>query len=151
MRRICITGVPGSGKSYLAVKIRDIRYTVGDLNTLASEAGCMIGEEVDIECLAAVLENSNIGIVEGHYSHLLPCRAIIITEATEECIEGRLKLREYSKEKIEENLDALRSDSIFSEALDRIPATRIMRIDTTNGIDERGMNRILLFIEQYKG
>ncbi|EQD79421.1 nucleotide kinase, partial [mine drainage metagenome] len=128
-----------------------VGYIVGDLNTIASEAGCMIGEEVDIECLAAALEDSKVDIVEGHYSHLLPCRAIIITEATEECIERRLKLREYYKKKIEENLDALRSDSIFSEALDRIPSTRIMRIDTTDGIDEKGMNRILLFIEQYMG
>ena len=146
---ICISGVPGSGKTFLSGKLSEMGFHVEDLNKLALENGCMEGDVVDVDRLSGVISAMHPDIVEAHYSHLLPCTAAIITEASFDILHQRLRERGYPGSKIEQNLDAAMSNTIFYEALDRLPLTRIMRVNTTNGIDEEKLNTILLFIKKY--
>ncbi|MHB1492751.1 MAG: AAA family ATPase [Thermoplasmataceae archaeon] len=146
---ICISGVPGSGKTFLSGKLSEMGFHVEDLNKLALENGCMEGDVVDVDRLSGVISAMHPDIVEAHYSHLLPCTAAIITGASFDVLQQRLLERGYPDSKIEENLEAAMSNTIFYEALDRLPLTRIMRVDTTNDIDEEKLNTISLFIKKY--
>ncbi|KAA8923463.1 adenylate kinase family protein [Thermoplasma sp.] len=132
-RLICISGIPGTGKSTVCSIIGNMGYLCVEGNTLAARYGCLSGDEVDVDCLSdGLLRDGFSGIVAAHYSHLLPCDIVVILEADEAVLRKRMAERAYPPEKIQENLDAQRSDIIYSESLDRLPATRIFRIRNTD-------------------
>lgn len=68
-------------------------------------------------------------MAESHYSHFLDCRKIVILECEISVIEERLKKRGYPPVKIQENIEVQMSDLIYLEALEKMPSTRIARID----------------------
>lgn len=146
---ISITGVPGSGKTYLSSRLRERGFHVTGLNEVAREHGCITYDIIDIECLKSVIASLNPQIAEAHYSHLLPCNAVIMVEASENVLRERLRHRGYSDFKIEENIAALLSDSIFYEALDRLPRNRIMIVNTSNDINADDMKNISEFINRF--
>ena len=146
---ISITGVPGSGKTYLSSMLRERGFQVSDLNEIARVHGCVVDDTVDIQCMKSVISSPNPQIAEAHYSHLLPCNAIIILVASEDVLRERLEKRGYSGVKIEENIDAILSDSIFYESLDRLPRNRIMIVNTTNGLSAEDMEKISEFIKRF--
>ncbi|EQB67613.1 MAG: hypothetical protein AMDU2_EPLC00005G0449 [Thermoplasmatales archaeon E-plasma] len=146
---ISITGVPGSGKTYLSSMLRERGFQVSDLNEIARVHGCLVDDTVDIQCMKSVISSPNPQIAEAHYSHLLPCNAIIILVASEDVLRERLEKRGYSGVKIEENIDAILSDSIFYESLDRLPRNRIMIVNTTNGLSAEDMEKISEFIKRF--
>ncbi len=126
---ICISGIPGTGKSTICNLLNDLGYTCVEGNALAVKYGCLSGDEVDVDCLSDRMRSDNFkGIVAAHYAHLLPCNIVIILEADESALRQRMMDRGYSPEKIDENLDAQRSDTIYAESLERLPANRIFRI-----------------------
>ena len=127
---ICISGIPGTGKTTVCRKMNDLGHPCVEGNELATRYGCISGDQVDIDCLSDhLLMDRFHGIIAAHYAHLLPCDVVIILEADESKLRERMKARGYPDEKIEENLDAQRSDVIYSESLDLIPSTRIFRIN----------------------
>ena len=132
---ICITGVPGSGKSTICKEIVSSGYDCRNVLDLNGAASCLEDDEMDIDCLKEhVVANLNDdAIVEGHYSHLLGCSIVFIIEREEDLINKTLIGRGYPPEKIDENLDALRSDIIYQEALEFLPASRIHRIQVDEG------------------
>ncbi|WP_162509171.1 adenylate kinase [Thermogymnomonas acidicola] len=100
------------------------------LNELAREMGGFVnGDEVDIDLLSCA--RLPYRFVESHYSHLLPCSAVFILEVSEDTLRRRMEERGGYSEggKIEENLETQRADIYFQEALERLPATRIFRIN----------------------
>lgn len=128
---ICITGVPGTGKSTVSDILRNRGYSVADGNRISEDAGCTEDGVVDIDCLIQRASFDSLDAVESHFSHLLNCRSVVILEAGEDILRQRLGERGYEQEKILENVEAGLSGMIYSEALDRTPASRIFRIDTT--------------------
>ena len=146
---ISITGVPGSGKTYLSSILREKGFHVAELNEIAKDHGCLVQDIVVIECLKSVISSMKPEIAEAHYSHLLPCNAIIILVASEDVLRERLEKRGYSGLKIEENIDAILSDSIFYESLDRLPRNRIMIVNTTNDLIAKDMEKISEFIKRF--
>ncbi len=96
---------------------------------------CVENNEMDMDCLRDRIkwEGKSGIIIEGHYSHLLPCEMVFILERDESETGKTLLQRGYSKEKVEENLDALRSDIIYQEALELLPSSRIQRIKVVEG------------------
>lgn len=124
---ICITGIPGTGKTSLCrmLNLHGIKCT--GLNGIAESSGLISDGVVDVDSLASVHIESTV--VESHYSHFMKCSHVIILVDDEDVLRRRMELRGYSREKINENLDAQRAQTIYYEALDRIPAGRIFIIE----------------------
>lgn len=131
----CITGVPGTGKSTLSDKMRQKGIKVEDGTKLAEELGCRSGEYVDIDCMLERLNNRNVDVIEAHFSHLLRPFSAIILKCSEDELIRRLNKRKYSVEKIRENVDAMLGGIIEFECRDTLPSSRILIIETTNGVD----------------
>lgn len=129
---ISLTGVPATGKSTVSAILAGEGYRVCRAVDIAREAGCISGEDVDIECLREKGKFRDCDIVEGHYSHLLPCEAVIILQADTEILRKRMEERGYSSAKISGNIDAQLAGTIYFDALDRMPSSRIFIIDTTS-------------------
>lgn len=132
---ICITGVPGSGKSTVCGILREQGFDCRNVLDLEGANSCLEGDEMDIDCLREkAIPYTNTGIiVEGHYSHILQCSMIFILERGEDIVSEALKQRGYPHEKISSNIDAIRSDIIYQEALESAPAPRIHRIVVHEG------------------
>ncbi|GGM73609.1 hypothetical protein GCM10007108_09470 [Thermogymnomonas acidicola] len=124
---MCITGPPGAGKTTVCRVLLSMGVSCASLNELAREMGFVNGDEVDIDLLSCA--RLPYRFVESHYSHLLPCSAVFILEVSEDTLRRRMEERGYSEGKIEENLETQRADIYFQEALERLPATRIFRIN----------------------
>ncbi|MGP6219758.1 AAA family ATPase [Caldiplasma sukawensis] len=130
-----ITGVPGTGKTTLSERLRQNGLKIEDGTKLAEDLGCKSGECVNIDCMLERLHNKHIEIVEGHFSHLLRPFSSIILYCTEDELVRRLNSRKYPSEKIRENVDAMIGGIMEYECRDIIPSSRILIIDTTNGVD----------------
>ena len=123
------------------------------INDLAIENNLILGEDVDKgykivdipslnESLNKVMkdffnlkmENNNpkLIIVEGHLSHLCSnCDKCIVLRLNPQILEKRLKSRNYSKSKINENLEAEALSVCSAEAYD-IHGNLVNEVDTTN-------------------
>lgn len=145
---ICITGVPGTGKSSTGIKLRGMGYRICDGNDEASKLGCSSGGEVDIDCLATKMETKECDAIESHYAHLLRCSQIVILEASEDILRQRLNSRGYTKEKIQDNVEAQLSGQIYFEALDRLPSGRIITLSTSLMSPEKTAEEISRIIEE---
>ena len=116
--RIALTGTPGTGKTTISDILRMEGFEVLSLEKLAEKLNCL-GEldysdnskPVDIELLNTKLVHewkntpNNITFIDGHLSHLLPCDQIIILRCKPDVLEKRLTKRNYSKEKIQSNVE----------------------------------------------
>lgn len=123
---ICITGIPGTGKTTIARMLNNNGIKCTGLNNIALKCGALNGETVDIDILNKIEINSDV--VESHYSHLLDCNYVIILEDDEAQLIKRMVARGYPESKINENIDAQRAGIIYWEAIDRMPANHIFVI-----------------------
>lgn len=129
---ICISGIPGTGKTTVAALLRERGLNVCDANLISQESGCTEGDVVDIDCMLQRASFRDCDIIEGHFSHLLECSLTVILESDADVIRERLRGRGYAEGKIEENVDAQLSGSIYAEALDITPSTRIHVLNTSD-------------------
>ncbi len=114
--RIALSGTPGSGKSRLAQELAEdfeilsFEGLAEEMNLLSEvdEDGC---REIDIDEMIARLQESwetppsKSLVIDGHLSHLLPVDAVVVLRAHPLVIDARLHLREYSEEKIRDNVE----------------------------------------------
>ncbi len=124
---ICITGIPATGKTTVCNYLKSMGIQCSSLNDVAEERQLIQNGCVDIDSLKEI--KMDCTVVEAHYSHLLKCDYVIILKDDEDAILGRMNERKYSKEKISENLDVQRSDTIYYEALDHLPGNRIFTVN----------------------
>jgi adenylate kinase len=132
---ICITGIPGTGKTTICKMLNENGIACHELNRIAMEFGALTGDTVDIDVLRKNYTCSEV--VESHYSHLLECKYVIILEDDERQLIKRMLARGYPEEKIMENIDAQRSGVIYFEAIDRLPANHIYTVkENSRGIND---------------
>ena len=132
---IAVTGTPGTGKSTACALLKE--YQVIDLNELIRKNSkrFQLDEErdsidVDTSILKGLLPMmTGIRIIEGHLAHLLGPDIAIILRCSPKMLKERLKKKNWSKEKIQENLEAEAVDVILIEAEDT--DAEILEIDTT--------------------
>ncbi len=149
---ISITGIPGSGKTSVCILLNQMGLDCRNVLDLEGATDCLEDEEMDIGCLREKIRRrpGDPAIIEGHYSHLLGCSEIFILERDEHVIRDILETRGYSNEKINENLDAMRSDIIYQESLEFLPTSRIHRIKVEEKHPEYAAKRIADFISNAK-
>lgn len=128
---IIVTGVPGTGKTTLAKKIaKEKNYKYLDVNKIIDKNNLSEGYDREKDCkiididklndvLIKIIKQNKKLIIDSHLSHDLPKEYVdlcIVTKCNLKELESRLKKRNYSKEKIRENLDAEIFDACNIEA-----------------------------------
>lgn len=128
---IIVTGTPGTGKTTFAKELaQKLSYAYIDLNEFAVREGCIIERDderdalvVDEEKLVQKIidgfERDTPAVIDGHFSHELPADAVekcYVTKAQLPELRKRLEARDYSKEKVQENLECEIFDICHEEA-----------------------------------
>lgn len=132
---VCISGIPGTGKSSVSEVLKEMNYNIVAQNDTVS--GYVLSEDperdaivIDEESWAGEFKPVD-GIVEGHLTHLLLCDRLVILRCCPDVLIERLELRGYSPEKIRENAEAEALDTILVEALENHKDDIILELDTT--------------------
>jgi adenylate kinase len=140
---VAITGTPGTGKTTVTSILEKKDFTVVDLKKVAFENKFIIGFDkirssriVDIKKLDKYIKNrfnnQDIVFVEGHIAHLLSCiDKIIILRMHPSKLKKILKNRNWSEEKIHENIEAEILDVILTEAVDIHTENKCFEINGT--------------------
>lgn len=136
--KIAITGTPGTGKTEVAEMLAErLGWKLIKLNELAEEKNLYSGFDkkrnckiVDLKRLTKEVEKVKEDvIIESHYSHELPCDAIIVLTCEPRELRVRLETKEWSRKKIEENIEAEIMEVCKSEALEK--KVKVFEVDTT--------------------
>ena len=132
---IALTGTPGTGKTSAAKVLSQRGFSVSTVEELAIRHGALEtaegGKEVDTDKLSKSMpESPQTLIIVGHLAHHLPNDICIILRCHPEVIRMRLSARDYSPEKLMENLEAEAIDVILTEALEACET--VFEIDTSN-------------------
>jgi len=132
---IALTGTPGTGKTSLASRLEYKIFSINDYYPKIS-----IGKDddgnwlVDLKKLNEVInveKNSSI-IYEGHVSHFLENIGMaIVLRCNPKKLKERLELREYTQEKINENMEAEALNIISEEAIEMCGYEKVFELDTT--------------------
>ena len=133
---IALTGTPGTGKTSIASALQNRGHAVFH----ASDTGkpYLLGADPDrdtdiIDDERWALDFTPVkGVIEGHLAHLLPAERIIILRCRPDILKIRLTERGYSKEKVQENIEAELLDAILIEAVEIHGPEKIYEIDTTD-------------------
>ena len=141
---IIISGTPGTGKTTFAKKIakeKNLEYI--DVKKIIEENNLSEGFDkkrntkiIDVEKLNKILlklisEKKNI-VIDSHMSHYLPSDVVdicYITKCSLPILKKRLEERNYSEEKIRENLDAEIFDTCRIEALEKGHKIKVVKTD----------------------
>jgi adenylate kinase len=141
---VSLSGTPGTGKTTVAKMIDRSDYVIIPMNELSRD---YLGEydearattEVEIDRLVQDIKDEVISIpqgtethtiIEGHLSHHLPVVRIIVLRSSPKVLEERLSHRDYTGEKIRENMEAEALGVISIEAFET--GLPVNEIDTTS-------------------
>jgi len=131
METIIVTGTPCTGKTTLAKEIaKRFKFKYVDANKIVKDNNLSEGYDKERDCeivdvknlnkvLKAIIKEEYKVVIDSHLSHELPNDLVdlcIVTKCNLKELEKRLKERDYSKEKIRENLDSEIFDICFVEA-----------------------------------
>lgn len=151
--KIGVTGTPGTGKSTVSKnldgKIVDLRDYLEE-NSLGN-----VNEDGEIEVEIEELrgnppeepENEDL-IVEGHMAHYLDLDYFVVLRTRPDVLSERLQERDYSEEKVEENVEAEKLDVILSKAIQT--QAKVFEIDTTDRTVEETVEEVRSAIESRK-
>lgn len=149
MAIIIITGTPGTGKTDLAKLIeKELGFRRIDVNKLIEEQNlCEDYDEarqckiIDSDKLSAALitiiteskKKKEKLVIDSHLAHRLPKKYVdlcIVTKCDLKTLKQRLEARNYSEQKVRENLDAEIFDNCLTEAVE--VGHKILIIDTSH-------------------
>jgi adenylate kinase len=152
--KIAISGTPGCGKSTFAKLLgAKIGYTVVEITDLLQTHPEIILKQdvtrnvpiVSISRLNRILKGYSKVIIVGHFAHDLVVDCVIVCHCDLKVLHSRLVARQYSQEKIRENLDAQISDMCYVESLDCGLPT--VKIDTTRKVSQKQLSDVLTFLK----
>ena len=138
---ISISGTPRTGKTSVAgVLARKLGWTLISLNELARKKNLYLGYDrarksriVDVKKLRAevarISRKEKDLIIESHYSHDMPCDAVVILRTNPAELRKRMRKAGWTKKKTEENVEAEIMEVVKGEAIEK--AKLVMEIDTT--------------------
>lgn len=135
---IALTGTPGTGKTSVSSYLEKAGFEVVDLTEFVKdkELGVQRDEfEVDTAKMVEALEDSYLEegedvVIEGHLSHHFPSDLCIVLRCSPDELRDRLSDRDYSQQKIDENIESEILDTILIESVER--QENIFELDTTS-------------------
>lgn len=147
MSIILVGGSPGTGKTKVA-KILGSKLSVEviSLGEFADESGCIAAEDkarntgiINEDCLVDALielteDKSKSYVIEGHYIDLIPNSTVqwtFILRTHPDTLKKRLSERNYSDDKVTENVEAEVMGVCQMDALDAFGEKKVFEIDTT--------------------
>ena len=151
---LCITGTPGTGKSTLAkqlakrLKYKKINLTLFIKKEKLRQRYDPILKTYEVDAKKVVKKllpklKENI-IIDGHLSHELPAKVVdlcIVCTCNPKILSKRLKKRRYTKEKIQENIDAEIFEVCLHEAEEK--GHTILIVDTTKKVNFKEIEKTL--------
>ncbi|WP_370572305.1 adenylate kinase family protein [Methanomethylovorans sp.] len=139
---IGITGTPGTGKTSVTLQLeKKPGYQIIHLNELIREEKLYCEVDAERDCVVADMDlveqrvmekvdsSSPVIILDSHLSHHI-ADIVIVLRASPDKLRERLKIRNYSENKIQENLEAEALDVILFESVEW--CDKVFEIDTTN-------------------
>ena len=131
MANYALTGTPGTGKTSLKKHLNKKIISLSEYYEQASDGKTDNGEWiVDIEKLDNILEDSDCNFFEGNFSHKLDkIDKVIVLRCDPQILEKRLESRNYSKNKVRENLEAEAIGLIYSEAIEIQDRANVFQVD----------------------
>lgn len=160
---ILITGTPGVGKTSVGLFLKTRGFTVLNLNDFIINNGLYFGfdysrdsviiDEIKLqEFLLSELTNyPKIIFIEGHTSELVPndfVELIFVIRCNPGILRERLKVsRDYSNDKIEENIQVEIMEECLLSVKRAFPSKLIYEIDSTNNSPEMIINKILSYLQ----
>lgn len=148
-----ITGTPACGKSTFAKrlsKLLSIEYI--DITDFVKKhnisekfdeemKSLVVDTELLNEALVEHLDKSKDYIIDGHFSHDLDIiKGCIVCNCELKELNGRLKSREYSEQKVRENLDAEIFDICYTECLENEKPA--IKINCTNELSDSQIKHV---------
>ena len=155
---IALTGTPGTGKTSVAEVLKHKGFEIVDLNKVACDNNFIIGKDikrdsniVDIEKINEyILDNysaKDIVFVEGHLSHLLKnVEKIMILRCHPNFLKKNLSKKNWTEDKIKENIEAEILDIILCESLEIHLKKNIFEIDVSDKTIEQIVASIIEII-----
>ena len=133
MVNYALTGTPGTGKTSLKKHLNKKIISLSEYYEQASEGKSDNGEWiVDIEKLDNILQDEDCNFFEGNFSHKLDkIDKVIVLRCDPQILEKRLESRNYSKNKVRENLEAEAIGLIYSEAIEIRDRANVFQVDNS--------------------
>ena len=154
--RMAISGTPGTGKTSLCGTSDAGGISVLDL---ALEHDCVIAArndepiQIDTERLHDILDGpwssppGELLLIDGHLSHDLPVDAVVVLRCRPQELRLRLQQRDWSEQKVEENVEYELLGGPWAELLDMTDAPPCLELNTTRTSAEGLWTSILAWIE----
>ncbi|MHA2223354.1 MAG: adenylate kinase family protein [Candidatus Thorarchaeota archaeon] len=147
MSVILVGGTPGTGKTAVA-KILGSKLSVEviGLGDLADKSGCISAQDkarntgiINEDCLVDALANLTDDkkkrlVIEGHYIDLVPNSSVqwvFVLRTHPQNLKDRLVTRDYSVDKVNENVEAEVLGVCQLDALDAFGEKKVFEIDTS--------------------
>tara|TARA_B110000438_G_scaffold266262_1_gene280196 strand:+ start:1992 stop:2504 length:513 start_codon:yes stop_codon:yes gene_type:complete len=150
MPRCALTGTPGTGKTSISNLLKTEVIHLSNYYEEASEGKTDSGEWlINLDIINKIVDDLKFDDVfyDGHTSHTLDnLDLVIILRCDPSILRDRLTLRNYSDEKMAENLEAEALNIIYSEAMEYISKERIFQLDTTYSQPEENAEKLMNFI-----
>ena len=149
MANYALTGTPGTGKTSLKKHLNKKIISLSEYYEQASDGKTDNGEWiVDIEKLDNILEDSDCNFFEGNFSHKLDkIDKVIVLRCDPHILEKRLESRNYSKNKVRENLEAEAIGVIYSEAIEIRDRANVFQVDNSTRKPQETANIIEKYID----
>ncbi len=139
--RVYITGTPGTGKTSVAKDLsHDLNLEFLELNDLIIKEGLYFGYDIDRESyivdddllkeelLKKMKKKVNLCLSGGMVLQDLPIDYIIILHTSIHVLRNRLEKRDYSKEKIESNIEAEIMNVLYYDFTEFYPSEKIFEV-----------------------
>lgn len=151
-----ITGTPGTGKTAVTSLLESrTPYRVIHLNEIIKEEKLYSEVDAERDCVVAdmdlvetrvgeIADPNYITVLDSHLSHHL-ANSVIVLRTKPDVLRTRLQKRNYSAEKVQENLEAEALDIILCEAVDW--CDNVFEIDTTSRSLERTFDDVVAILD----
>ena len=132
---IGLTGTPGTGKTTISKTLDCNLISINDYYPDISNGKDFEGNWlIDLEKLNEVIDVTQYSntIIEGHVAHFLSSLdLVVVLRCHPDKLTERLALRDYSEEKIRENVEAEALNIISDEAFELYKEGKVFELDTT--------------------